>query len=416
MSSAAPNTSAVKSLDVESIRADFPILHQEIHGCRLAFLDNAASAQRPDAVINAISRYYRHDHANVHRGVHSLSHRATEAYEGAREKVRSFINAASTREIIFTSGTTESINLIAASLGQSIGPGDEILISHMEHHSNIIPWKLLCERTGASLRVAPINERGELLVDEMLALLSSRTKIVALTHVSNALGSVNPVKTIIDSAHAQDIPVLIDGAQAVPHMAVDMQALDCDFYAFSGHKMCGPTGIGVLYGREDLLNELPPWQGGGEMILSVSFEETVYNKLPYKFEAGTPNIAGAIGLGAAIDYLENIGMGNIAAYESQLLAYAGKNLAAVDGLRMIGEARDKAGVHSFEVADIHPHDLGTVLDHKGVAIRTGHHCAMPVMDFFGVPGTARASLAFYNNRDDIDQLIDALAVAADMFA
>jgi cysteine desulfurase/selenocysteine lyase len=407
---------SLSELDVERIRADFPILHQEINGCRLAYLDNAASSQRPTAVIDAISNYYRCDHANVHRGVHTLSNRATDAYESAREKVRGFINAAATNEIVFTSGTTESINLVAGSLGQSIQPADEILISHMEHHSNIVPWQLLCERTGAVLKVAPINEQGELLVDEMLALIGNKTRLVALTQVSNALGTVNPVATIIEAAHDRDIPVLIDGAQGVPHSEVDVRKLGCDFYAFSGHKMCGPTGIGVLYGREDWLERLPPWKGGGEMILSVSFEHTVYNALPYKFEAGTPNIAGAIGLGAAIDYLQNIGMANIAAYESDLLDYMTQQLAAVPDIRLIGTAAHKAGVQSFLIGDIHPHDLGTVIDHKGVAIRTGHHCAEPVMDFFGVAGTARASLAFYNNRQDVDQLIGAIAVAAEMFS
>jgi cysteine desulfurase/selenocysteine lyase len=404
------------NMDINSIRADFPILNQEVHGCRLAFLDNAASAQRPTAVIDAVSHYYRHDHANVHRGVHTLSHRATDAYEGAREKVRGFINAASISEIVFTRGTTEAINLIAASLGQDVCAGDEILISHMEHHSNIVPWQMLCERTGAILRVAPINERGELLVDEMIALMNKRTRIVALTHISNALGTINPIKIIITAAHERDIPVLIDGAQAAPHANIDVQKLGCEFYAFSGHKMCGPTGIGVLYGREDWLERLPPWQGGGEMILSVSFEEAVYNRLPYKFEAGTPNIAGAIGLGAAIDYLQTIGMDNIAAYEAALLDYLTDELSKVSDLRLIGTAKQKAGVQSFVIKDIHPHDLGTVLDHKGVAIRTGHHCAMPVMDFFDVPGTARASLAFYNTHEDVDQLIEGLAVAKEMFA
>jgi cysteine desulfurase/selenocysteine lyase len=404
------------NMDINSIRADFPILNQEVHGCRLAFLDNAASAQRPTAVIDAVSHYYRHDHANVHRGVHTLSHRATDAYEGAREKVRGFINAASISEIVFTRGTTEAINLVAASLGQDVCAGDEILISHMEHHSNIVPWQMLCERTGAILRVAPINEHGELLVDEMIALMNKRTRIVALTHISNALGTINPIEIIITAAHERDIPVLIDGAQAAPHANIDVQKLGCEFYAFSGHKMCGPTGIGVLYGREDWLERLPPWQGGGEMILSVSFEEAVYNRLPYKFEAGTPNIAGAIGLGAAIDYLQTIGMDNIAAYEAALLDYLTDELSKVSDLRLIGTAKQKAGVQSFVIKDIHPHDLGTVLDHKGVAIRTGHHCAMPVMDFFDVPGTARASLAFYNTHEDVDQLIEGLAVAKEMFA
>jgi cysteine desulfurase/selenocysteine lyase len=403
-------------LDVARIRDDFPILHQQVHGCRLAFLDNAASSQRPQSVIDAVSHYYEHNHANVHRGVHTLSHRATDDYEGAREKIRAFINAKSTSEIVFTSGTTEAINLVAASFGHDFQEGDEILISHMEHHSNIVPWKLLCERTGAKLVVAPINQAGELLIDEMLSLINDQTRIVALAHVSNALGTINPIETVIAAAHERNIPILIDGAQASPHCPLDMQALGCDFYVFSGHKMCGPTGIGVLYGREELLEKMPPWQGGGEMILSVSFEDTVYNKLPYKFEAGTPPIAGAIGLGAAIDYLQNIGMDRIADYEQQLLDYLSEQLAAVEGLRLIGTAKHKAGVQSFLINDIHPHDLGTVLDHQGVAIRTGHHCAMPVMEFFDIPGTARASLAFYNNREDVDQLIGGLAVAIRMFA
>ena len=406
----------VNEFDVDRIRADFPILHQEIHGCRLAYLDNAASAQHPQAVLDAINHYYLHDHANVHRGVHTLSHRATDAYEGAREKVRGFINAASQNEIVFTSGTTAAINLVAGSFGQSIRAGDEILISYLEHHSNIVPWQLLCERTGATLRVAPIDKSGEIVLDDMLGMLNPATRLVAVSHVSNALGTVNPVERIIEAAHQQDIPVLIDGAQAAPHASVDVQALGCDFYAFSGHKMCGPTGIGILYGRENWLEKLPPWQGGGEMILSVSFEESTYNRLPYKFEAGTPNIAGAIGLGAAIDYMQAIGIERIAHYESGLLTYLTDQLATVENIQLIGTAAHKAGVQSFLIDDIHPHDLGTVLDHQGVAIRTGHHCAMPVMEFFNIPGTARASIAFYNNRQDVDQLIEGLAVAAKMFA
>jgi len=403
-------------LSIERIRADFPILHQEVHGCRLAFLDNAASSQRPQAVIDAVSYYYAHDHANVHRGVHTLSHRATDAYEGAREKVRGFINAASQSEIVFTSGTTAAINLVAASFGQDIRAGDEILISYLEHHSNIVPWQLLCERTGAILRVAPINHAGEIVLEDMLAMLNPATRLVAVAHVSNALGTVNPIEKIIAAAHQQDIPVLIDGAQAAPHAQVDVQQLGCDFYAFSGHKMCGPTGIGVLYGREDWLERLPPWQGGGEMILSVNFEKSVYNRLPYKFEAGTPNIAGAIGLGAAIDYLHGIGMERIAGYEASLLTYLTSRLESVENIQLIGTAAHKAGVQSFIIDGIHPHDLGTVLDHQGVAIRTGHHCAMPVMEFFNIPGTARASIAFYNDRQDVDQLIEGLAVAARMFS
>ncbi len=403
-------------LDIEAIRADFPVLHQEIHGSPLAFLDNAASSQRPNQVIETVDHYYRHDHANVHRGVHTLSHRATDRYEGAREKVRAFLNAASTSEIVFTRGTTEAINLVAASLGQSINAGDEILITHLEHHSNIVPWQLLCERTGAVLRVAPIDTQGTVLLDDMLSMINERTRLVAIAHVSNALGTINPVKPVIEAAHAAGVPVLLDGAQATLHGTVDVRELGCEFYAFSGHKMCAPTGIGALYGREDWLEKLPPWQGGGEMILSVNFEDTVYNKLPYKFEAGTPNIAGAIGLGAAIDYLQNLGLERIAAYESQLLQYMTERLQEIEGLQLIGTAPDKAAVQSFNVDGIHPHDLGTVLDHKGVAIRTGHHCAMPVMEFFGVPGTARASLAFYNTAAEVDQLIDALHVAREILA
>jgi len=409
-------TGFTNGLDIERIRADFPVLHQEINGCPLAFLDNAASSQRPSQVIDAVSHYYRHDHANVHRGVHTLSHRATDAYEGAREKVRAFLNAAHSHEIVFTRGTTEAINLVAASLGQSITAGDEILITHLEHHSNIVPWQMLCERTGAVLRVAPIDSQGAVLLETMLSMINERTRLVAVAHVSNALGSINPVKDIIEAAHTAGAPVLLDGAQATLHGAVDVRELGCEFYAFSGHKMCGPTGIGALYGREDWLDKLPPWQGGGEMILSVSFDDTVYNKLPYKFEAGTPDISGAIGLGAAIDYLSDIGLERIAAYESQLLHYLTERLQEIDGLQLIGTAAKKAAVQSFNVDGIHPHDLGTVLDHKGVAIRTGHHCAMPVMEFFGVPGTARASLAFYNTTAEVDQLIDALHVAREILA
>lgn len=407
---------SASSLDVEAIRRDFPILHQEINGYPLAYLDSAASTQRPAQVIDAISNYYRHDHANVHRGVHTLSHRATDIYEGARESVRSFINARSTREIVFTRGATEAINLVAATLGQRLAAGDEILISEMEHHSNIVPWQMLCERSGTVLRVAPINDQGELLFDEFEKMLGTRTRLVAITHVSNALGSVNPVKEIIASAHARGIPVLIDGAQAIAHQSVDVQALDCDFYVFSSHKMCGPTGIGVLYGREALLETLPPYQGGGDMILTVSFSGTTYNELPYRLEAGTPDIAGAAGLGAAIDYLRQLGMENIASHEADLLSYASNALGTLPGLRLIGTAAQKAGVVSFNVEGIHPHDVGTVLDQRGVAIRAGHHCAMPVMERFGIPGTARASFAFYNTRAEIDQMIDALRLAIRMFA
>lgn len=401
--------------DVDRIRQDFPALNQTVHGQPLAYLDNAASAQRPAAVIDAISTYYAKDHANVHRGVHTLSQRATDAYEAARQKVQQFINAASTREIVFTSGTTDSINLLAYALEDGIKSGDEIVLSRMEHHSNIVPWQLLCERTGAVLKVVPINEHGELELDAYLSLLGPRTRLVALAHVSNALGTINPVGDIITAAHEHNVPVLLDGAQAVPHASVDMQELDCDYYSFSGHKMFGPTGIGIFYGKEELLKKLPPFKGGGEMILTVSFEKTVYNELPYKFEAGTPNIAGAIGLGVAIDYLQDLGMDRVAAYEANLLDYATQAIAEVPGVRLIGTAAHKASVISFTVDGIHPHDLGTVLDHQGVAIRTGHHCAMPVMEFFGVPGTARASMAFYNNAADIDQLVEGLYVAIKMF-
>ena len=400
---------------VDRIRQDFPAVNQTVHGQPLAYLDNAASAQRPAAVIDAISTYYAKDHANVHRGVHTLSQRATDAYEAARQKVQQFINAASTREIVFTSGTTDSINLLAYALEDGIKSGDEIVLSRMEHHSNIVPWQLLCERTGAVLKVVPINEHGELELEAYLSLIRPRTCLVALAHVSNALGTINPVADIITAAHEHNVPVLLDGAQAVPHASVDMQELDCDYYSFSGHKMFGPTGIGIFYGKEELLKKLPPFKGGGEMILTVSFEKTVYNELPYKFEAGTPNIAGAIGLGVAIDYLQDLGMDRVAAYEANLLDYATQAIAEVPGVRLIGTAAHKASVISFTVDGIHPHDLGTVLDHQGVAIRTGHHCAMPVMEFFGVPGTARASMAFYNNAADIDQLVEGLYVAIKMF-
>jgi cysteine desulfurase/selenocysteine lyase len=398
-------------------RQDFPALHQKVNDQPLAYLDNAASAQQPQLVIDTVAQYHEHDHANVHRGVHTLSHRATEAYEGARDKIRSFINAASREEVVLTSGTTESINLVAQSYCRpKLAAGDEILITHMEHHANIVPWQLVCEQTGATLVVAPINGAGELDLDAFLGLLSDRTRIIAIAHVSNALGTISPVDEIIAAARQRGIPTLLDGAQGVPHMAVDVQSLGCDFYAFSGHKMFGPTGTGVLFGKAALLDAMPPYQGGGDMILEVSFDGTTYNELPYKFEAGTPNIAGVIGLGAAIDYLQSIGMSEIAAYESSLLEYMMQRLAEIDGIRLIGTAGNKASVQSFLVDDIHPHDLGTILDHQGVAIRTGHHCAMPVMDFFGVPGTARASLAFYNNTDDVDQLVAAIAKAKQVFS
>jgi cysteine desulfurase/selenocysteine lyase len=397
-------------------RADFPALNQSVHGQPLVYLDSAASAQQPGAVIDAVARYQSEDHANVHRGVHTLSHRATEAYEGARDKIRDFINAHSRTEIVLTSGTTEAINLVAQSFCRPrLHPGDKILITHLEHHANIVPWQLVCEQTGADLVVAPINDKGEVELDTLLELIDDKVFLIGIAHVANALGTVCPIEKVIEHARKRGIPVLVDGAQGVPHMDVDVQALGCDFYAFSGHKMFGPTGTGVLYGREELLESMPPWQGGGDMILEVSFDKTIYNELPYKFEAGTPNISGVVGLGAAIEYLQSIGMENIATYEQDLHDYMVTELRKVDGMRLIGESRHKASVQSFLLDDIHSHDLGTILDHQGVAIRTGHHCAMPVMQFFGISGTSRASLAFYNNRDDVDRLIAALAKAKEIF-
>ena len=414
-------THAQQLTDAQSIvaacRADFPALDQDVNGHRLVYLDSAASAQQPSAVIDAIARYERHDHANVHRGVHTLSHRATDAYEGARETLRAFINAASTTEVVFTSGTTESINLVAQSFCRpKLGPGDRVLITHLEHHANIVPWQMVCEQTGAELVVAPINERGELELDALFALMDETVRLLAISHVSNALGTINPIKDIIAEAHSRDIPVLVDGAQGVPHMKVDVRDLDCDFYAFSGHKMFGPTGTGVLYGKETLLDAMPPYQGGGDMILEVSFSGTTFNELPYKFEAGTPNISGVVGFGAAAKYLEDLGMHNVESWEHELSKYMTQQLSEIEDIRFIGTAAHKAGVQSFLLGDIHPHDLGTILDHQGVAIRTGHHCAMPVMEFFDVPGTARASLALYNNFDDIDRLVAALEKAREIFA
>ena len=403
-------------LDAEC-RKDFPALHQEVHSHPLVYLDNAASSQQPESVIEAVARYHSRDHANVHRGVHTLSHRATEAYEGARDKIQTFINAASRREIVLTSGTTESVNLVAQSFCRPrLSRGDKILITHIEHHANIVPWQLVCEQTGAELVVAPLNDRGELIFEAFEQLVTEEVRLIAISQVSNALGTILPVSDIIALAKARSIPVLVDGAQAVPHMQVDVQALGCDFYAFSGHKMFGPTGVGVLYAREALLETMPPYQGGGDMILEVSFEGTTYNELPYKFEAGTPNIAGVVGLGAAVDYLQAIGMQTIADYEQQLHDYMVDSLSGIDGLRRIGTAANKASVQSFLLDDIHSHDLGTILDHQGVAIRTGHHCAMPVMTYFGISGTARASVALYNSRDDIDRLVAALVKAKEIFS
>ncbi len=408
---------AIETNDITHCRSDFPALDQEINGHPLVYLDSAASAQQPATVIDAVARYQREDHANVHRGVHTLSHRATELYEGARDKLCSFINASSRAEIIHTSGTTESINLVAQSYCRPIlKAGDQVLITWLEHHSNIVPWQLVCEQTGAELIVAPINDRGEVEQDELRALMTDRVKLLGIGHVSNALGTINPLHEIIAYAKQQGITVLVDGAQAVPHMNVDVQALGCDFYAFSSHKMIGPTGAGVLWGREALLEAMPPYKGGGDMILEVSFEHTVFNELPYKFEAGTPNISGTIGLGAAVDYLQSVGMHNIYQHEKALHSYMVSKLEAIDGLHLIGTAEEQASVQSFRLNDIHPHDLGTILDHQGVAVRTGHHCAMPVMQRFGLPGTTRASLGLYNNSDDVDQLVVALEKARQVFA
>lgn len=402
---------------IEHCRDDFPALSQNINGRPIVYLDSAASGQQPATVIDRVAEYQRHDHANVHRGVHTLSHRATEAYEGARDSIVNFINAASRREIIFSSGTTGAINLVAQSFCRPrLGPGDRILITHLEHHSNIVPWQLVCEQTGAELLVCPIDSAGNIVFEQFVGMLDDRVRIVAVAHVSNALGTILPLRDIITEAHRRHIPVLVDGAQAVPHMQVDVQQLDCDFYTFSGHKMFGPTGTGVLYGKETLLDAMPPYQGGGDMILEVRFDGTTYNDLPYKFEAGTPNISGVVGLGAAVDYLQGIGIDRIAQHERDLLQYLVSKLIPIDGMRLIGTAAKKASVQSFLLDDIHPHDLGTILDHEGVAIRTGHHCAMPVMDYFGIVGTARASLALYNNKQDIDRLGEALEKAKEVFA
>jgi cysteine desulfurase/selenocysteine lyase len=406
--------SPVLRWDVERIRRDFPGLHQQARGLALAYLDNAATTQRAGTVIEAVDGFYRRDNANVHRGVYELAERATAAYDAARESVRSFINAGSTREIVFVRGTTEAINLVAQSYGQTLHEGDEIVLTAMEHHANIVPWQLLRERAGVVIRVLPMNDRGELMIDQLEDLINARTRLVGVVHVSNALGTINPVKRIIETAHAHDVPVLIDGAQAMAHMPVDVQALDCDFYCFSGHKMFGPTGIGVLYGREALLESMPPYQGGGEMIRSVSFEETIYADLPLKFEAGTPHIAGAVGLSAAIDYLRGLDLEAAEGYEHQLLEYATDRLSGIDGLRIIGEAARKVPVLSMHMADVHPHDLGTILDRRGIAVRAGHHCTMPAMRFFGVPATARASLSFYNTTEEVDRLIDALHYAREV--
>ena len=402
--------------DVERVRQDFPILGQKVYGKPLVYLDSAATSQKPQGVIDAMSRFLLKENANVHRGVHYLAERATEAYEGARAKAQGFLNAEHAHEIIFVRGTTEAINLVAQTYGKKhVGEGDEVLITAMEHHSNIVPWQMLCEQTGARLRVAPINDDGELLLDEFERLIGPKTRLVAITHVSNVLGTINPIGSIVKMAHARGARVLVDGAQAVPHLKIDVQALGCDFYVLSGHKMYGPTGIGVLYGRSELLETMPPYQGGGDMILSVSFEKTVYNKPPYKFEAGTPNMAGAVGLGAAIDFLSSLEHEGLTAHEEDVLAYGTRLLSAVPGLRLIGTAHAKASVLSFVLDGVHPHDIGTILDREGVAIRAGHHCAQPLMSRLGVPATARASLGCYSTRQDIDALVAGLGTVREIF-
>ena len=409
-------TASSQPFDVARVREDFPILRQLVHGKPLVYLDSAATAQKPKAVIDTLVRYYTTENANVHRGVHCLSQQATDDYEGGRSKVRAFLNAKHDREIIFVRGTTEGINLVAASYGRkNLGPDDEIIVTAMEHHSNIVPWQMLCQEKGAKLRVIPMNDRGELLLEEYEKLLSPRTKLVSVVHQSNALGTLNPVADIIRLAHRQGAPVLLDGAQSAPHMPIDVQALDCDFFTFSGHKLFGPTGIGVLYGKAARLEAMPPYQGGGDMIKSVTFERTTYNDLPYKFEAGTPHIEGAIGLGAAIDYVTALGLERTSAYEHELLDYGTRRLSEVPGLTIIGTAREKAGVLSFVLGNVHPHDVGTILDTEGIAIRTGHHCCQPVMDRFGIPATARASLAFYNTRAEIDALVRGLHKVIEVF-
>jgi cysteine desulfurase/selenocysteine lyase len=402
--------------DIDRVRGDFPILSRQVRGKPLVYLDNAATTQKPKSVIDRLVRYYSEENSNVHRGVHYLSEIATVAYEDVRTVIKRFLNARSEKEIVFTRGTTESINLVVQSWGRAnIREGDEIVISAIEHHSNIVPWQLLCEEKGARLRVIPVNDSGVVLLDDYARMLNSRVKIVSITHASNALGTINPIRKMTAMAHAAGALVLIDGAQGVPHMTVDVQAIDCDFYAFSGHKVYGPTGVGVLYGRESLLDSMPPWQGGGDMILSVSFEKTTYNALPYKFEAGTPNIAGVIGLGAAVEYVTSLGLDTIAAHEQDLLHYATRKLQEIDGIRIIGTAPEKAAVISFVLEGVHPHDIGTILDQDGIAVRTGHHCAQPLMMRFNVPATGRASFGLYNRREEADQLADGLRKVIEVF-
>jgi len=405
-----------RSYNVERIRADFPILHQNVHGHQLVYLDNAATTQKPRQVIDAISHYYERDNANIHRGVHALSQRATDAYEHARRTAQEFLGAGDCREIIFVRSSTEAINLVAQTYGRkNLKPGDEVLITAMEHHSNIVPWQMICDEKQAKLRVAPINEAGELILEDFERLLTSKTKLVAIAHLSNALGTINPVRQIVEMAHAKGIPVMVDGAQAAPRLPVNVRELDCDFYAFSGHKIYGPTGIGVLYGKLALLEAMPPYQGGGDMISSVAFERTVYNKVPHKFEAGTPDISGPIGLKAALDYVTRLGIENIERHENELLEYATKRVSALSGIRLIGTAKEKAGVLSFVMEGVHPHDIGTILDQEGIAIRTGHHCAQPVMERYGIPATARASLGLYNTKEEIDALVRGIKKVQEVF-
>lgn len=403
-------------LDIKSIRADFPALDQQIYGKQLVYLDNGATSQKPKSVIEALNTYYTEQNSNVHRGVHHLSQVATELYENSRSIIQKYINAAHSEEVIFTKGTTDSINLVAFSIGETLQEGDEIIISEMEHHSNIVPWQMMCQRKGCNLKVIPINDKGELRMDAYKELLSERTKLVAVTHISNTLGTINPVKEIIDLAHVKGAQVLIDGAQSIQHLKIDVQELDCDYYAFSGHKVFGPTGSGVLYGKKDVLNSLPPYQGGGDMIAKVTFEETTYNELPFKFEAGTPNIAGSIGLGAAFEYLNGLNMDEIALYEKELALYAQNELKKIEGLKIIGEAENKTSVVSFIVEGIHPFDIGTLLDKQGIAVRTGHHCTQPLMDIFDIPGTVRASFAFYNTMEEVDLLIKAVQRSVQMLS
>lgn len=405
------------TIDWDAIRAEFPVLKQEVNGKPLVYLDNGASSQMPKSVIDRLNKYHSFEHANVHRGIHSLSQKATDEYEATRELVREFLNAESLEEIIFTTGTTDSINLVAQSYGAAfLKEGDEILVSHMEHHANIVPWQMVAHQTGAILKVIPMDENGELIMDRFYELLSERTKMVAIIHVSNALGTINPVEEIIKSSHKKGAVVLVDGAQSAPHRSVDMQSLDADFYTFSAHKMCGPTGFGILYGKRELLNKMPPYRGGGDMIDKVTFEKTTYNDLPHKFEAGTPPIAAGIGLGAAIQFLNNIGMDQIAARENELLEYATSELNKIEGVQIIGRATNKASVISFLLDGIHPTDAGTIMDKEGIAVRTGHHCAQPIMDYYTIPGTLRASISFYNNEDDINRLVEVIKYTQEFFA